>query len=84
MNCKPSQDVTLSKANNASCVIRSKQERIEMFERLVSCFAAYKPASLGRKSPRLRGFAFGCSAFAQHDSAVDEIGLATPLRFVTK
>src|SRR6476661_3653494 len=33
-----------------------------MFESLASCFAAYKPSCRWRKSCRLRGFAFRCSA----------------------
>src|SRR4029079_3750111 len=33
-----------------------------MFESLASCFAAYMPSFGWPKSPRLRGFAFRCSA----------------------
>ena len=33
-----------------------------MFESLASCFAAYMPSFGWRESPRLRGFAFRCSA----------------------
>src|SRR4029079_2790297 len=33
-----------------------------MFESLASCFAAYMPSFGWRKSARLRGFAFRCSA----------------------
>src|SRR5437016_2714985 len=47
-----------------------------MFESLASCFAAYKPSFGWRKSPRLRGFAFRCTASLnspQDESAVADM-----------
>ena len=45
-----------------------------MFESLASCSAAYMPSFGWRKSPRLRGFAFRCSA------SLNMTGSSTPLQ----